>query len=671
MDSSDSDSDTLANVPRKKTKYSTKYNREWESDPLFRAWLTKSSKGSFFAYCSACDQHLSLSSGKGDLKKHVTVKKHLKNCSTLARQVKLTDLPSTSGKSKLNNSVKAGEIRLASFVCEHDLPIRVVEHLPNLIREVCPDSNIAKQIECGRTKLTAIVNNVTGKESMNQLAKQLQSNKFSLIVDESTDKGCVKHLCMVARVMDNDGVNDAFLGLIPLTDATSDTLYNNIVSFFTDHDIPYKTNMIGFAADGANVMMGVHHSLSALLKNDIPHLFVMKCICHSFALCASYACLQLPRGIEDLARDVYNYFNSSPKRIGELKEFQAFINVKPHKILHPCQTRWLSLHMVVARLLEQYEALKLYFTGAVLDDQLLACENILQKLNDPATRLYLQFLDFILPLFNNLNLKMQSESPQIHIMYHEVSTTLRTILDCYIKDEHLSKTALMNVQYKNPSNFKPLEEVYFGAQVPITIRKTQNISNQEVTNFKVRCLDFYIEGVQQLFKRFPFDDNVLQRLEALDPSVVRNKSISSVVELAMRFPNIIGEDELQELDREWRLLRNTDINTATTTPTKCWISVQEIKKGDGTPMFPKLSKLMLSLLCLPHSSACVERVFSAVNRIKTKTRNRLTSRTISGLLHTKRLTKTAMCYDFNVSKEFINLMNNEMYMYNSDDDTDN
>lgn len=118
--------------------------------------------------------------------------------------------------------------------------------------------------------------------------------------------------------------------------------------------------MIGFAADGANVMMGVNNSLSTLLKQDIPNLFVMKCICHSFHLCASYDCKKLPRSVEDLARDIHNYF-LSPKQSMAFKEFQEFADVKPHKILHPSQTRWLSLHSVVKRLLEQLPALKLFF----------------------------------------------------------------------------------------------------------------------------------------------------------------------------------------------------------------------------------------------------------------------------------------------------------------------
>ena len=117
---------------------------------------------------------------------------------------------------------------------------------------------------------------------------------------------------------------------------------------------------------------------SKLLKDDIPDLFVLRCTCHSFHLCASYACNKLPRSTEDLARDIYHYFQS-PKQSSSLKEFQEFTNVKPHKMLHPSQTRWLSLHGVVKRLLEQLPALKLFFTIAVLENRLLSAESISSK----------------------------------------------------------------------------------------------------------------------------------------------------------------------------------------------------------------------------------------------------------------------------------------------------
>ena len=223
------------------------------------------------------------------------------------------EMASTSSANSLDSKVKESEIRIAAFIAEHDLAFNVVEHLPQLIKAICPDSTVAKQIKCGRTKATAFVKNVLGKSSFEEIVKILCENKFSLIVGETTDKSCIKHLCMVARTIVNEEVKDCFLGILPVYEATAQALYQKIVSFFDDNSIAYKKNMIGFAADGANAMMGANHSLSTLLKKDIPSLLIMKCIWHSFALCASYACLKLPRGIEDLARDIYSYFSCSPK----------------------------------------------------------------------------------------------------------------------------------------------------------------------------------------------------------------------------------------------------------------------------------------------------------------------------------------------------------------------
>lgn len=138
--------------------------------------------------------------------------------------------------------------------------------------------------------------------------------------------------------------------------------------------------MIGYASVGANNMMGSHNSLATKLRNDIPNIFVFKCICHSFHLCASYSCMKLPKYVEDVARDVYNYISNNPKRLCEYKEFQQFLNIKPHKLLHPAQTRWLSLHSVVKRILSQYQALKLYFTSAALNDGLDNAKIILDRL---------------------------------------------------------------------------------------------------------------------------------------------------------------------------------------------------------------------------------------------------------------------------------------------------
>lgn len=189
-----------------------------------------------------------------------------------------------------------------------------MDHLVKIVSKICPDSKIAQGLACGRTMATSIVKYVLGEHGFDTLRQHLRNVKFSLIVDESTDRKCEKDMCMMVRSYRDDNIKDDFLGLIKLSSADALTLYNHIVEYFTSNDIPYKQNLIGFASDGANVLLGHQHSVMSLLKKDIPALYVMKCICHSFHLCASYACQKLPRFVEDLTRDVYNYFSSSPKR---------------------------------------------------------------------------------------------------------------------------------------------------------------------------------------------------------------------------------------------------------------------------------------------------------------------------------------------------------------------
>ncbi|ENN70857.1 hypothetical protein YQE_12435, partial [Dendroctonus ponderosae] len=200
---------------------------------------------------------------------------------------------------------------------------------------------------CGRTKTTAIVKNVLGQHSFEDSCSELRKSKFSLIVDESTD--------LSTR----------------------------------------------FPSDGANVMMRARKSLMTLLTKNVPLSFVLKCIC----------VLLMRRYVEDVTCDIYNYFESSPKRVLEFAKFQNLCKIKIHKILRPFQTRWLSVHAAVARILEQYNDLKSFFVDAVDRNDILAAENVLSRLNDSTTKFFLQFLDYILTFFNNLNREMQSESP--------------------------------------------------------------------------------------------------------------------------------------------------------------------------------------------------------------------------------------------------------------------
>lgn len=62
--------------------------------------------------------------------------------------------------------------------------------------------------------------------------------------------------------------------------------------------------MIRFTLDSANVMMDSNNSVASRFKENIPYIFIMKCICHSFHLCAWFNCTKRPSWVENTLYDM-------------------------------------------------------------------------------------------------------------------------------------------------------------------------------------------------------------------------------------------------------------------------------------------------------------------------------------------------------------------------------
>lgn len=393
--------------------YEHKYQEHWEHDEDYKKWIGRSKKGHFYFYCKSC-----LSDCKGGLsavKKHQSSNKHKQTI----KNVKVTsvfDMPSTKNLISSVRKVKIAEIRIASFIAEHNLPINSVDHLVGLIKSIDLQPKELEKLSCNRTKCTGLINNVVGATGFENVINIMKNHRFSILVDESTDHSCIKHLAIVVRTCINFEVSDSFVTLLPLADATSQNMYEVITNFFNNHQIPYKNNLIGFAFDGANAMMGVNNSLQTKLRSDVPSLFILKCVCHSLALCADYACKKLPDTVENMVRSIYTYFQQSFKRQKEYESFQTFWSIKPHKLLQLSGTRWLSVLAAIERILEQYKALQSFFRLEKFKD-VLNGTNISNYLDDPKNKLYLEFLTFILPTIVNVNLEFQSEAPKLYLLY--------------------------------------------------------------------------------------------------------------------------------------------------------------------------------------------------------------------------------------------------------------
>ncbi|CAN8013823.1 unnamed protein product, partial [Ixodes persulcatus] len=145
------------------------------------------------------------------------------------------------------------------------------------------------------------------------------------------------------------------------------------------------------------------------------------------------------------------------------------------------------------------------------------------RLQDPVVRMYLEFLEFVLPIFIILNRQIQSEPLQIHALRRTISDALRTILDCYLKSRYLASMPVEDVKSKNPLHFCELKEVYLGAKNSMLASQRNRPPALLVEGFGLRCINCYIESAQQIYSRFAFEDPATKLLEMLDPRNVSGK----------------------------------------------------------------------------------------------------------------------------------------------------
>ena len=167
-------------------------------------------------------------------------------------------------------------------------------------------------------------------------------------------------------------------------------------------------------------------------------------------------------------RDVYNYFSNSSKRQEQFKVVQHFCNMEPHKLLRPCQTRWLSLHSCVSRLIEQWDAPILFFQAVAGHDKLLISGKILSLLQNPIWKLYFHF-----PKFTALNVMFQSSKSSVHCLYNGLSATYRELLSCYLLEAYWKGVPLKDINPASQVNFLPLPKMYMGAKVCLCLMKEE------------------------------------------------------------------------------------------------------------------------------------------------------------------------------------------------------
>ena len=342
-----------------------------------------------------------------------------------------------SEKNEVSTKVIGAEVKFTAFLLEHNLPIAAADHAGPLFRSMFPDSRIASYYGSARTKTTSIINKALAPEFASSVIDMVQKQPFTLSLDGSNDQEEQKLVPLTVRVFDSDlgMVVSRFLDMCLCSSGTSATYFDKIEEVFSSKSIPWY-NCVAFSVDSTSVNVGRHNSIKTRLEAKNPALFTLGCPCHFIHNAAHKAAKQLEAAsgfdVEEIAVDVFYYFDHSTKRKGQLREFAQFCDIESRKMLKYVSTRWLSLQSSVERILKQYPALRSYFLSQDNDESDRRLSRLQALFSDPMTEVYLLFYDSVMPVFTRINLLLQRNSPCIHFLRETMEKMLHKLLGRFV-----------------------------------------------------------------------------------------------------------------------------------------------------------------------------------------------------------------------------------------------
>ncbi|MGH0175817.1 UNVERIFIED_CONTAM: hypothetical protein FKN15_071681 [Acipenser sinensis] len=167
---------------------------------------------------------------------------------------------------------------------------------------------------------------------------------------------------------------------------------------------------------------------------------------------------------------------------------------------------------------------------------------------------------------------------------------------------------------------------------------------------KIRCKDFLLEAAKQVKMRLPNNIELWKSMSAFSPSMILSQvkpPLSSLFLLKL-FKGDVGRLDTQYNAINFTAWQNKEDRNAL----EFWIEVFKHTDASSENCLKELAEFALALMAKPLSNVDVERIFSQINIVKSKLRNRLGQKALTSVLHVRYgLRRLGMCCkDFQPTK---------------------
>lgn len=196
-----------------------------------------------------------------------------------------------------------------------------------------------------------LITKAISKQMHHQFIEFLKKSEipFSIILDTSTDASTNHYLIVYLQILEEHRPIVMFYRLIELTDdETGKGLFTSLLNKIQEDGLEdkFKTNLAGYASDGASVTAGQQKGLIAVLKDYFKlNIFAVHCMSHRLHLVTGKA-LDKKAFFNEFEKDInsiYSFYNLyAHKHKAHLRRIASEMGEALYTISYIYKVRWIS-----------------------------------------------------------------------------------------------------------------------------------------------------------------------------------------------------------------------------------------------------------------------------------------------------------------------------------------
>ncbi|XP_057587780.1 zinc finger protein 862 isoform X2 [Hippopotamus amphibius kiboko] len=473
-----------------------------------------------------------------------------------------------------------------------------------------------------RTACTQFIRYISETLKKEILEDVRSSPCVSVLLDSATDASDQSCVGIYIRYFKGMEVKESYITLAPLYSETVDGYFETIISALDELDIPFRKPgwVVGLGTDGS-AMLSCRGGLVGKLREIIPQLLPVHCVAHRLPLAVVDACggIDLVKKCDRHIRTVFKFYQSSNKRLSELQAGAAPLEQEITRLKDLNAVRWVaSKRCTLNALIVSWPALARHLQSVAEAGGQIGhrAKGMLKLMRGFHFVKFCHFLLDFLGIYRPLSEVCQKEI----VLITEVNAMLGR-----------AYAALETLRHQAGPKEEEFNAGFRDGRLHGIFLDRVEMAEQRFQADRERMI---LTGIEYLQQRF----------DAHRPPQLKNMEVFDTTawpsgrELAS-----FGNDDILALARYFELSLPPGYSEAALLEE--WLGLKAIARNLPFSMlcknalaqhcrFPLLSRLMAVVVCVPVSTSCCERGFSAMNRIRTDERTKLSNEVINMLMMT-------------------------------------